>query len=143
MLMAGVPTAPPTPTYISSTDTSITVQFYTTSNSNGSPITSYEVWRDLGDGMSEMTHKETTYDGSSMQFTLSGLTPGKVYKIANKAFNNIGSSAFSDYVMIGATLLPDPPGQIYKVSQLSSKTALTVSWDKSADPKLPITGYLL
>lgn len=78
-----------------------------------------------------------------MQYTLSGLTPGKVYKIANKAFNNIGSSTFSDYVMIGATLLPDPPAQIYKVSQLSSKTALTVSWDKSADPKLPITGYLL
>jgi hypothetical protein len=51
-----------------------------------------------------------------MQFTLSGLTPGKVYKIANKAFNSIGSSAFSDYVMIGATLLPEPPAQIYKVS---------------------------
>lgn len=78
-----------------------------------------------------------------MQFTLSGLTPGKVYKIANKAFNSMGSSAFSDYVMIGATLLPEPPAKIYKVSQLSSKTSLTVSWDKSADPKLPITGYLL
>jgi hypothetical protein len=85
MLMAGAPTAPAMPTYISSTDTSITVQFYATSNSNGSPITGYEVWRDLGDGMSELVHKESTYDGTSMQFTLSGLTPGKIYKIANLA----------------------------------------------------------
>jgi hypothetical protein len=56
MLMAGVPTAPQRPTYESSTDTSISVQLFTTSNSNGAPVESYEVWRDLGDGMSEIVH---------------------------------------------------------------------------------------
>jgi len=78
-----------------------------------------------------------------MQFTLSGLTPGSIYKIANLAKNVIGNSVLSEYVMIGATTLPVAPAQIYKVAELSSKTALTVSWDKSADPSLPITGYLL
>ena len=59
--------------------------------------------------MSELVHKEADYDGTSMQFTLSGLTPGKIYKISNLAQNSIGSSPLSDYVMIGATVLPDPP----------------------------------
>jgi len=45
--------------------------------------------------------------------------------------------------MIGATILPVAPANIYKVADLSNKTALTVSWDKSNDPSLPITGYLL
>lgn len=35
--------------------------------------------------MSELVHKEADYDGTSMQFTLSGLTPGKIYKISNLA----------------------------------------------------------
>ena len=78
-----------------------------------------------------------------MQFTLTGLTPGSIYKIANLAKNSLGSSVLSEYVMIGATQLPEAPMQIYKVSQLSSKNKLTVSWDKSSDPKLPIIGYLL
>lgn len=143
MLMAGVPNAPPKPTYISSTSTSITVQFYPTSNSNGAAINGYEIWRDLGDYSSGLVFEETTYDGVSMQFTLTGLTPGAVYKIANLAKNSQGSSLFSDYVMIGATLLPVAPANIYKVADLSNKTALTVNWDKSNDPSLPITGYLL
>ena len=56
--------------------------------------------------MSEITHKEATYDGISMQFTLTGLTSGSIYKIANLAKNSIGSSHLSEYVMIGATELP-------------------------------------
>lgn len=81
--------------------------------------------------MSELATYVINYDGISMQFTLTGLTAGKVYKIANLAINGIGSSALSHYIMIGATTLPVPPAQINKVSQLSSKTALTVGWDKS------------
>ena len=63
----------------------------------------------MGDGMSEITHKEATYDGTSMQFTLTGLINGSIYKIANLAKNSIGSSHLSEYVMIGATELPLPP----------------------------------
>ena len=35
--------------------------------------------------MSELVHKEVNYDGNTMQFTLTGLTPGKIYKISTLA----------------------------------------------------------
>jgi len=53
--MAGVPAAPPKPTYISSTNTTITVQLYPSTKSNGAPITAYEIWRDAGDSHSDLT----------------------------------------------------------------------------------------
>lgn len=55
LLMAGVPTAPPKPTYISSTNTTITVQLYPTTKSNGAPVTEYEIWRNSGDHNSDLT----------------------------------------------------------------------------------------
>lgn len=107
LLMAGIPTVPPKPTYISSDSTSITVQLYQSEWSNGSPITSYEVWTDQGDNLSEIDTKETLYDGSSMSYTLTGLTPGLVYKIAVKASNVEGTTGFGYYAAIGASELPD------------------------------------
>ena len=142
--MAGVPQAPPKPTYISSTDTAITVQLYKSTHMNGAPITSYEVWRDIGDNDSSgLTTQELSYDGTSMQFTVNGLTAGSIYKIASLCTNSEGDSALSEYVLIGATELPDPPATLYKDTLLSNKTALTISWDESPQTSLPIIGYIL
>lgn len=143
LLMAGVPQKPPKPSYMSSTDTTITVQLYESLYSNGAPITGYELFRDSGDHTSELTTKETSYDGSSMQFTVESLTPGVVYKIAVLAYNSEGSSDLSEYVMIAATELPVATAELYKDSELSDKTSLTVSWDKVTDPASPVTGYIL
>jgi hypothetical protein len=86
--MAGVPNAPPKPQYISSTDTTMTVQFFETQKSNGAPITGYQVWRDIGDNQSDLIIQETLYDGHSMQFTIVGMNPGSIYKIASLAMNS-------------------------------------------------------
>jgi len=78
-----------------------------------------------------------------MSYTLTGLTPGVVYKIAFLAKNEEGDSDLSEYVMIGASSLPAPPANLYKITELSGKTTLTVAWDKVDDIELPVTGYLL
>lgn len=52
-------------------------------------------------------------------------------------------SILSDYILIGATSLPDATAQLYKDSLLSNKTALTISWDEVTQTEMPITGYLL
>jgi hypothetical protein len=143
LLMAGVPDAPLKPTYISSTDTTITVQLYESMDSNGAPITGYVLYRDLGDNLSDLTEQEANYDGTSMQFTLESLTLGVIYKIALLAHNSEGSSELSEYVIIGASELPQSTATLYKDTLLSTNTALTVSWDKVVDTAVPITGYIL
>ena len=90
--MAGVPEAPQKPLYLWSNSTSITVELLTSRNSNGAPITSYEVWRDIGNSLSELTINETTFDGKSNNFTIRGLTPGVIYRIASLAKNSEGAS---------------------------------------------------
>jgi hypothetical protein len=49
-----------------------------------------------------------------MTYTLSGLVPSTIYKIATVAVNNEGVSPQSDYVLIGATELPEPTALITK-----------------------------
>jgi len=69
--MAGSPQAPPQPTYVSSTSTTITIQIQATLSTNGSPITRYEIWRDLGSNdAAGLTTNVTSYDGKSMQFQI-------------------------------------------------------------------------
>lgn len=141
--MAGVPEAPQKPLYLWSTSTSITVQLLTSRNSNGAPITGYEVWRDMGNDQSDLTINETSYDGKSNNFTIKGLTPGVTYRIASLAINSEGASLLGDYLIIGATELPQPTSHIFKVSKLSNKTAITVGWEKVEDVAMPVTGYIL
>ena len=78
-----------------------------------------------------------------MTFTINGLTAGTIYKIASLCTNSQGDSVLSDYVLIGATELPDPPATLYKDTLLSNKTALTISWDEVPQTSLPIVGYIL
>lgn len=74
---------------------------------------------------------------------MTGLTPGVIYKIATLAVNSEGESPLGEYVLIVASELPSPTGGIYKVTELSNKTELTIRWDASMDPASPVTGYIL
>jgi hypothetical protein len=142
--MAGKPDAPPAPTYLSSTDSTITVQLYRTLEANGAPIERYEVWRDGGadDDLGIQTN-QTTYDGHAMTFELAGLQTGVIYKIAAVAVNSQGDSVKSDYVLIAATELPQAPSLIEKDRLISTQSSLHVSWTESAATATPITGYIL
>ena len=39
--------------------------------------------------------------------------------------------------------MPQPTSNLYKDSDLSNKTALTVRWDKVEDASMPVIGYIL
>ena len=140
--MAGVPNTPNKPTYISSTATTITIQLYDSYYSDGAPILGYQVWRDLGDNLSELTTQDSSYDGKSLQYQLTGLTPGVTYKIASLAFNSEGSSPLSYYVSIAATSLPDPTN-LFKDSLKSTRNSIFIYWNRVADKEMPTTGYIL
>lgn len=47
--MAGVPSRPFRPLYVSSTDTTITLEIVPVIDNKGSYIQGYEIWRDAGD----------------------------------------------------------------------------------------------
>lgn len=66
ILAASVPSQPPKPTFISSTDNSITVQLYPSLNSHGSTITAYVLEMDDG---SKTFAEVTTYKPESFLFT--------------------------------------------------------------------------
>ena len=72
--------------------TTITIRVNPTLQSNGSPITAYQVWRDQGNYSSDLTTMETSYDGMSSTFVLQNLTPGVKYRIAVVAANLEGDS---------------------------------------------------
>lgn len=81
---AGEPPAPVRPTYLSSTATSITLEFYHDIVDNGgSQITSYKLKRDEGNstsGSGDIDVLVTGYDGSSESHEVTGLTPGLIYR---------------------------------------------------------------
>jgi hypothetical protein len=102
------------------------------------------VWRDLGgDDQNGIQTQEVGYDGVTMTFRLENLTPGVIYKIASLAVNDQGDSLTSDYILIGASALPEPPVALYKDSLQSNKTALSIYWDSSPETDMPLTGYIL
>ena len=68
LLKAGVPSRPPRPLYLSSSATSITLQIQPSVDSNGAPIFAYAIYRDNGDGLTEVTTQVTGYDGTSGTF---------------------------------------------------------------------------
>lgn len=52
--MAGVPSRPARPVYLSSTSTTITLAIIPVTDNKGAIITSYEIWRDAGDFSSDV-----------------------------------------------------------------------------------------
>ena len=89
---ATTPDAPGKPFYISSTDTSITIGIKPTLNNGGSKLTKYSVIRDQGNLTSDINVIESGYNGIDLEYTIQGLTPGNVYRIASFVSNEFGDS---------------------------------------------------
>ena len=49
--MAGVPKVPPAPEFVSANTNSITIDVLESENANGSPISRYQIWRDIGENV--------------------------------------------------------------------------------------------
>ena len=67
LLMAGVPERPPPPVFVSAEATAITLAVVPSRDSNGSPILSYQLWRDSGENAEAISIQVTDFDGSTLE----------------------------------------------------------------------------
>jgi hypothetical protein len=109
---ATIPVRPPAPVFSTATATSITLNLFPSTDSRGSSITSYELWKNAG-GTSTL-YSITSYDGYSSTATITTSAPdslvaGSIYKFKYRALNDYGASDFSDEVNAGVTSFPTTP----------------------------------
>ena len=71
------------------------MQINPSTDNNGAIVTKYYLYRDDGDYSSTLNITETGYDGVSLTYTVTGLTPGVIYRFAVAAQNSIGLSPMS------------------------------------------------
>ena len=105
----------------------LTVSWKASSDTGGTPITSYTVERSDGNPSSFIP---LTPSVSTTTFTDSGLTGGTVYYYRVKANNAQGPSAASAYALEVAVTYPDAPSGLMV---LASGTTISVSWIASAN----------
>jgi hypothetical protein len=81
------------------------------------------VWYESGAGS---PIKSTSYAGSALTHSLSGLTTGAIYRIFVRSKNIEGYSLWSEYLELAASPLPAAPAaaSMLKLSDLSSKTSI-------------------
>ena len=131
-LSATAPSAPPAPTLVSATGTTIKLAFKESEDNGGSKILFYELHMDTGLLGSSFT-KSITYGSSllmehELTFTDDAIASGTVYTFKYIAKNIRGYSAFSSEVRFAAATKPSMPATPTKVLPLSSKTSITVAW---------------
>lgn len=140
ILAASVPNPPPKPVYISSTDTSITLGLSPSVVNNGAPITSHKLYMDSG-SLSSSFSEVTSYDGTSQQFEVTGLTLKKTYRFYYTAVNSKGESEPSGEARYTAGAPPPTPTSLALAS--STTSSITLVWIKDTASSLPITGYVI
>lgn len=139
---ATVPVAPGPVSFVSATDTTITLNFVESEQNGGSEITAYELWRDNGYESPEF-EQVLTYSDNSMTHTVSSLTSGTIYSFKYRAKNDVGYSEFSVARRFAASAPPVKPEKPTKNMDKSSHTSIFVEWAESLPSAAPILGYKL
>ena len=122
--------------------TAVNIEYDAVSDHGGSPITHYNIYIDDGSGGAFSSPINNglslTYSSQSL-----GLTTGRYYRIKYAAYNVLGESIHSDYVLILMAELPLPPASISRVTT-GKAGSIQVSWTApSDDGGTPIRGYQL
>ena len=101
------------PTYASSTETTLTIEWETPRVVNGCPINKYQLFRDTGadDAISVQVGADLEPHISSYQITLAALDTSKTFRVQLTAFNDAGSvqSGVGSFVLADVPSAPDPP----------------------------------
>ena len=124
---------PERPRYISSTGTTISLQIIPVEDNNGAYVTKYYLFRDGGDYSTDVNIPIPSYDGQSLTYTVTGLSPGLKYRFVEQAENAAGKSPISYETIIVAAELPSKSNLIEKVTALSNKTSIHVKWARVAN----------
>jgi hypothetical protein len=147
ILAASVPSKPKVaPILISVDKTQITVKITPYSESNGAPITSYELFmKEESNGAFTLI---TTFDPEdSMEYIAvaadRSMTEGFHYFFIYRSVNSVGNSKFSDEINVALIDYPAKPTTPAKVDQLSSLTSIYVAWDDMNVNDLNVLGYVL
>lgn len=139
------PAKPPPPTYVSSTSTSITLNFNPVVDSGGLPIVRYHLYRDSGTLTSSFT-EITSYLGLDMQFVITQtneptMVTGTTYRFYLTAQNTLSEGPASDIVMFALGSLPSAPAKPTMDLTLSTTTSLYVQWAALTSQDLAVDGY--
>jgi hypothetical protein len=89
------PEKPFAPTFVSSSDASLTLQF-STENLSGEPLTGFKLYFDT---ISQTSNYVLAYEGSDWQVTLTttdGLVTGTIYRFVLVSTNSYGDSPISE-----------------------------------------------
>jgi hypothetical protein len=147
---AVTPDAPPQPTYISSSDSSITISFQRSPNDGGLPIIDYLLEVDEGDVSSDfnpVVGYSFSDDGYStaVDATLNSMTAGLMYRFRVRAQNALGFSDFSQVLMVGLGPLPSNPSAPTKASDdaSNSESSIMLNWSPLVSQTLQINFYSL
>jgi hypothetical protein len=112
VMAATLPGKPGTPSRLTSTEVSITLQWAPPVDDGGSPITDYQVMWDEGTGGSFVSAGSTL---NHVDFTPSWeMTTGLEYKFKVRAVNYIGAGLESDVVTLISAGPPEAPDKPYK-----------------------------
>ena len=147
---SSIPEAPPKPTYVNGTSTTIELSFGESQDDNGVPITSYQLEIDEGGDLTSSFAIVAGYSGTALSYTLTNgtdfttTTAGTLYRIRIAAKNEDNQlSEYSEVLLAALGGLPSKPTNIVKVLDESSATSIMISWDKITSDVLPIQGYKL
>lgn len=123
------PASPPAPTFVSATDTTITVSLKTAEDNGGATISAYQLFIDDG-SLGDFT-QVTRYSGLETSFTIdnmqeTALVSGRIFRLKYRAVNEINSSEYSDIVSVAMAGVPGKAEGVGKISSLSSNSTLTI-----------------
>ena len=134
------------PKLVSVDASQITIEVTPGGESNGAPITSYELFMKETD-IGAYTLVDTKAPGDSMQTTVTlvsnGMITGLHYYFTYRSVNSVGNSIFSDESNIALLDQPPKPNLPFKVDQLSSLTSIYVEWDPLQISLITVLGFRL
>ncbi len=101
------------PTYVTSTETSLTVEWQAPRNSNGCPITKYQLFRDTGndDSPTVQVGADLEPDITRFQIDLGAAASSQTFRVGLIAFNDAGSvqSGVGTFLLADVPAAPAPP----------------------------------
>lgn len=142
VLVAGPPSTPPAPVLVSADSGEIVVLVGSVPSDNGSPVTAYNIMIDGGNFSTDVVNTAGTVASGGVNYNITGLTSGTVYRVGVIAVNEAGKSSLSQLGIYEASAFPSPPASLTKVEALSSETSIALSWPKQTAIATP-NGYIV
>lgn len=129
IMPAELPTPPTNPQMISSTSSTIHLEWFDPVSNGGTPISDYQIYWDNGSSGSQFELLASTTLGMNSYFQQSGLEAGVYYTYKIRAVNHIGASPSSKSLKVVASSAPQPPVSLTRVN--STMTSVTFAWEEN------------